>query len=210
MAKETFPPEQSGLVTVPQEHILLPQVEATEVDWPVRATRFNRKSGILVVDVDEPGLINRLVDEPALSELVQHGFQPKQGLHLTVTGYENGSQILGALESMPSELQLEMLQSVEDMAEALDWSWRPVGALHPFRGRKRKALKIITQVECPAFGVFYEGLNQLMPATEFKHYPPHITLLKQSGETSPRALASMGRVVLNRPLLSLNYPTIDS
>jgi len=209
MAKETFPPEQSGLVPVPQERILLPQVEVAEVDWPVRTTRFNRKSGILIVDVDEPGLISKLVDEPVLSELVQQGFRPKQGLHMTVAGYENGNQILGALKSMPPERQMEMLQTVEEMAEAIDWSWRPAGGLHSFRGQRRKSLKVISRVECPGFGTFYEGLSQLMPAAEFKLYPPHITLLKRPGEVSHRVPSRIGGVVLSQPLLSLNYPTIE-
>ncbi len=35
MADETFPHEESGLVDVPQEPVLLPSHEVAEVDWPV-------------------------------------------------------------------------------------------------------------------------------------------------------------------------------
>lgn len=210
MTKETFPHGQNGLVTLPQEHILLPQSETTEADWPIHDVRFNRKLGILIVDVDETGLIGRLVEEPGLFELGEHGFQPKQGLHMTVINYENGEQIHRALKSMPLGEQEEMLQAVEDMAESTDWSWRPTGELQPFKGQKKKGLKIITRVKCPAFDTFYDGLSQLMPTAQFKLYPPHITLLKQPGEISQRMPSSIGRLVLGRPLLSLNYPTIDS
>ncbi|MEK7095672.1 MAG: hypothetical protein AAB896_00045, partial [Patescibacteria group bacterium] len=77
------------------------------------------------------------------------------------------------------------------------------------QGQKQKDLKIITRVECPAFGVIYEALNRLMPTAEFEIYPPHITLLKRPGEVSHRVPSRIGGVALNQPLLSLSYPTIE-
>lgn len=210
MAKETFPLEQSGMVTVPQERILLSQEETAKADWPVREVRFNKDLGIIVVDVDEIGLVNRLVDASDLSRLNKLGFEPKQGLHMTVTNYESGGQIRATLSSLPPKHQEEMLQAIESLAESLDWSWRPSGELQAFRGRKKKTLKIITRVECPSFDTFYEGLGQLMPSAQFKLYPPHITVLKQPGEVNGRTPSNIGGLVLGRPLLNLDYPTIDS
>ncbi len=130
---------------------------------------------------------------------------------MTVIGYENGGQILEALKSLPSQRQGELLSEVTGMAENMDWSWRPTGELQQFLGRKRKGRKIISRVECPAFSDFYAGLGQLMPTAKFKHYPPHITLLKQpvAGEIIQPAPLSVGRVALSRPILSLNYPTTE-
>ncbi|HLA49548.1 MAG TPA: hypothetical protein VJY84_03335, partial [Candidatus Saccharimonadales bacterium] len=87
MADETFPHDKSGMVVVPRERILLPSEETNEAIWPVQEIRFNKKNCILIVDVDESGLIERMVDEPLLSEFSDLGFQPKEGLHMTVVGY---------------------------------------------------------------------------------------------------------------------------
>lgn len=210
MAKETFPGKLSGPVTVPQESVVLPIPETVEVNWPVHGIRFYRKPCTLIIDVGEPGLADKLIEEPALSELAECGFQLKQELHMTVIGYENGRQILGALKSMPLREQEKVLQGVEDMAKSTDWSWWPTEELQLFGGRREKALKVITRVECPAFDAFYEDLKQLTSTAQFKLYPPHITVLKQPGELKKQNPSRIGELVLSRPLLSLNYPTIDS
>lgn len=198
MAKETFPRHESELD------------EFGEINWPVKEVRFNRKNGIVIVDVDEPGLTERLIDQPALSEFGQLGFEPKEGLHMTVTGYENGAQILEALKPLTPQQQDELLLEVVTMAENTNWSWWPTGKLQYFSGRKKKGLKIISRVECPGFNQFYDGLGQLMPNARFKFYPPHITLLKQPGVEEYRpAPLSVGGVALSRPVLSLNYPTFE-
>lgn len=198
MTKRTVPRYEGGVV------------EVDETNWPVREIRFNRENGIFIVDVDEPGLIERLIDQPALSEFGGLGFQPKKGLHMTVVGYENGGQILEILKPLPPEQQDELFLEVTTIAGNTDWSWRPTGALQYFSGRKRKELKIISRVECPGFNQFYDGLEQLMPEARFKFYPPHITLLKQPGVKGFRpAPLRVGGVALNRPVLSLNYPTFE-
>lgn len=209
MAKRSVPRHENGLASIPQEHILLPVAEITEKGWPVRAIRFNRDLCILIIDVDEMDLISRLIGEPALTELSEYGFQPKQGLHMTVINFENGGQILGALKSEPLTKRKNILQTIEDAAVRTDWSWQPTGRLRSFQGRKEKTLKIITRVECPAFGTYYEELRRLIPTAEFKLYPPHITVLKQLGEVNGRASSRIGGVALNQPLLSLNYSKIE-
>ena len=211
MADETFPHEESGIVVVPQERILLPSEETNETIWPVQEIRFNKNNCILIVDVDELGLVERMVDEPLLSEFSDLGFQPKKGLHMTVVGYENGRQIGDALEPLSAEEQETLVLEITGMAASMDWSWCPAGELQPFRGRRAKGLKIISRVECPAFNDFYDGLGQLMPTARFKLYPPHITLLKRpgAGEAIKKASLSVGGVALNRPILNLSYPTIE-
>ncbi|MBI2008999.1 hypothetical protein HYS84_01135 [Candidatus Saccharibacteria bacterium] len=209
MAEKAFPRHKSGLVAIPQERILLPQVEIAELDWPVNDIRFNRKACVLIVDVDEPGLVDRLIDQPALSEFGELGFQPKQGLHMTVIGYENGGQILEALDLLSTEEQDELIKAVTDTAGNMDWSWRPSGELESFRGRKRKVLKIISRVECPTFNHFYNELGRLIPSAKFKIYPPHITILRQPGEVKQPVPSSIGGVALNRPILSMNHPTFE-
>lgn len=211
MANETFPHYEHGVVVASREDILLQPEETINDNWPVQEIRFNRKNCILIVDVDEPGLVERIVDQPALLEFSELGFRPKEGLHMTVIGYENGGQILETLKPLPPDEQEELLSEVTAMAKNMNWSWRPTGDLHRFRGRKKKGLKIISRVECPAFNHFYRGLGQLMPAAKFELYPPHVTLLKQPGvaETVRQAPLSVGGVALSRPILSLNHPTIE-
>lgn len=207
MAKETFPRNGSEMVVIPRERIL-PSKEDNAMHWPVQEIRFNRKNGILIIDVDEPDLVERIIGQPVLSEFNKHGYRPNEGLHMTVTGYENGEQILEALRPLLAARQEELVLAITGTAESIDWSWWPSGSLRHFQGRKSKALKIISPVECPGFNLFYDALSKLIPNADFKFYPPHITLLKRPAELNHRVPASIGGIALNNPLISLTCSTV--
>jgi len=180
--------------------------EKVEIKWPVQEVRFDPRSYFLVVDVDEPGLVDKVIEPSTLAELGKYGFRPKKGLHMTVLSYHNAEEMSKTLQAQPSPEQTqETLRAVESMAHELDWAWRPTGHLHSFQGRKERELKIITHVDCPDFAVFHEGIRELMPSADFKFYPPHITLLKKRGEMEPHTPASIGGLAMHRPHLSLTH-----
>lgn len=177
--------------------------ENIEAKWPILEVRFDSAAYFLVIDVDEPGLVDRLIEREDLSELKKYGFKPKTGLHMTVLSYHNAKEISQIVKELPTNERIEKVQAVEDIAQNLDWAWKPTGNLHTFQGRKDKGLKIITHVDCPDFDKFYGAISRLMPLADFKFYPPHITLLKKNGETSPDTPANIGSLAMHRPVLGL-------
>lgn len=172
--------------------------------WPVGGTTFNRRFGTLLVDVDTPELVERIIGQPTLSQLKAHGFRRKDNLHMTVLDYDKGRVIQGALKDVPYAERDGYLEKVEGLATQTDWSWEPLGGPEPFQGRQSKALKIITRVHCPGFDQFFDRVQAIFPDAEFKQYVPHITLLKQKYERRKSTPSSLGGLALSTPLFNLN------
>jgi len=194
---------------IPPDATSLDRLHENSQNWPVNKVSFYNHLGTLMLDVGGSDLARTLVEESRLAELANHGFIPKDQLHITVLNYANGNRILRSLRQFPTEERSTLLQDIEQTAISLDWSWRPSGQLHAFRrpGRNGGNLKLVMPVDCPRVVDFYDEVDSLLLGAQLARLPMHITVLKKPMDfrESPATSGVIDGFAVERPLSSLGH-----
>ncbi|MEX2006738.1 MAG: hypothetical protein WD877_00980 [Candidatus Saccharimonadales bacterium] len=176
----------------------------SESIWPVQGVDFFEERGALLVNVGGHELIDSLIEKPEVEELLAHGFNRKEELHITVLGYENGKRIIDATKHYPDSERQALLYQFGSMANSLRWSWQPTGEIHVLHRRERGGLKVFSMVECSDAEFFYQYVEITLPGTYLRRQPLHVTLLKKAFEKN-RTNARVGGLAIGRPLISLSH-----
>ncbi|NTV21996.1 MAG: hypothetical protein HGB03_00285 [Candidatus Yonathbacteria bacterium] len=154
---------------------------------------FHKETGCLLLDINQDIFSSeRNILEGIASE---YGLVPKEDLHITVIGNQNGQKIMSILNKKPEHEKDALLEEMHVVAEQTDWSFSllPTDVYRVEKGyaykdpetkepKKEHRIAIVQAVSVPGVDSFFKKLNDML-GTEMAPQPMHVTLY--TGGTDP-------------------------